>query len=58
MACSNFIDDLQNIITNENSAFSVVISDLIADTTSKQKRSIDYKTKMEVSIIEKYLEYI
>ena len=57
MACSNFIDDLQNIITEymKTSAFSVGISDLIADTSTKQKivQSIT-KQKMEVSnIIEK-----
>ncbi len=57
MACSNFIDDLQNIITEymKTSAYSVGISDLIADETTKQKiiQSIT-KQKMEVnSIIEK-----
>ena len=57
MACSNFVDDLQNLITEymKKSAFSVGISDLIADSTTKQKiiQSIT-KQKMEVSnIIEK-----
>ena len=46
-----FIDDLQNIITEymKTSAFSVGISDLIADTSTKQKiiQSIT-KQKMEV----------
>ena len=57
MACSNFIDDLQNIVTEymKTSAYSVGISDLIADEVTKQKitQSIT-KQKMEVSsMIEK-----
>jgi DNA-directed RNA polymerase II subunit RPB1 len=57
MACSNFIDDLQNIVTEymKTSAYSVGVSDLIADEVTKQKitQSIT-KQKMEVSsMIEK-----
>ena len=39
MACSNFIDDLQNVITEymKTSSYSVGISDLIADPTTKGK---------------------
>jgi len=38
MACSNYIDDLQNIITEymKTSSFSVGISDLIADKNTQQ----------------------
>merc|ERR1711871_508225 len=57
MACSNFIDDLQNIVTEymKTSAYSVGISDLIADEVTKQRviQAIT-KQKMEVqTIIEK-----
>ena len=39
MACSNFIDDLQNIITEymKTSSYSVGVSDLIADKSTNQK---------------------
>ena len=39
MACSNFIDDLQNVITEymKTSSYSVGISDLIADPNTKSK---------------------
>ena len=39
MACANFIDDLQNVITEwmKTSSYSVGISDLIADPTTKAK---------------------
>lgn len=39
MACSNFIDDLQNVITEymKTSSYSVGISDLIADPVTKGK---------------------
>jgi len=39
MACSNFIDDLQNVITEymKTSSYSVGISDLIADPVTKEK---------------------
>jgi len=57
MACSNYIDDLQNIITEymKTSAFSVGISDLIADNNTKMRISQSIiKQKMEVNnIIEK-----
>tara|TARA_B110000483_G_C18192640_1_gene541607 strand:+ start:294 stop:3371 length:3078 start_codon:yes stop_codon:yes gene_type:complete len=57
MACSDFIDNLQNIVTEymKTSAYSVGISDLVADDTTKQRvvQAIT-KQKMEVqSIIEK-----
>lgn len=57
MACSNFIDDLQGVITEymKTSAYSVGISDLIANEKTKQEivQAIN-KQKMEVqSIIEK-----
>ncbi len=57
MACSNFIDDLQNVITEymKTSAYSVGVSDLIADKTTQQKiiQAI-LKQKLEVqSLIEK-----
>ena len=56
-ACSDFIDNLQNIVTEymKTSAYSVGISDLIADETTKQRviQAIT-KQKMEVqSIIDK-----
>ena len=56
-ACSDFIDNLQNIVTEymKTSAYSVGISDLIADETTKQRviQAIT-KQKMEVqTIIEK-----
>ena len=39
MACADFIDNLQNIVTEymKTSAYSVGISDLIADNITKQK---------------------
>ena len=57
MACSNFIDDLQNVITEymKSSAYSVGVSDLIADKTTQQKiiQAI-LKQKLEVqSLIDK-----
>ncbi len=57
MACSNFIDDLQNVITEymKTSAYSVGVSDLIADKTTQQKiiQAI-LKQKLEVqSLIDK-----
>ena len=57
MACSNFIDNLQNVITEymKTSAYSVGISDLIADNLTKEAiiQSIS-KHKLEVNtIIEK-----
>ncbi len=57
MACSNFIDDLQGIVTEymKTSAYSVGISDLIANEKTKQEivQAIN-KQKMEVqNIIEK-----
>ena len=57
MACSDFIDNLQNIVTEymKTSAYSVGISDLIADEMTIQRiiQSIT-KQKMEVnSIIDK-----
>ncbi len=57
MACSNFIDDLQAIVTEymKTSAYSVGISDLIANEKTKQEivQAIN-KQKMEVqNIIEK-----
>ena len=57
MACSNFIDDLQGVITEymKTSAYSVGISDLMANEKTKQEivQAIN-KQKMEVqSIIEK-----
>ena len=57
MACANFIDDLQNIITEymNVSGYSVGISDLIADNNTKNKiiQAINNQ-KLEVSnIIEK-----
>merc|ERR1711871_409462 len=56
-SCSEFIDNLQSIITEymKTSAYSVGISDLIADSTTKQSiiQAIS-KKKMEVSdILEK-----
>jgi DNA-directed RNA polymerase II subunit RPB1 len=56
-ACSDFIDDLQNVITEymNTSSYSVGISDLIADDTTQQKivQAIT-KKKMEVqSLIDK-----
>jgi DNA-directed RNA polymerase beta' subunit len=57
MAASNFIDDLQNIITEymKTSSFSVGISDLVSDRkTSSQIIQIINDQKMEVqSLIEK-----
>ena len=54
MTCSNYIDDLQNIITEymKTSAYSVGISDLVADETTKQRviQAIT-KQKMEVQTI-------
>ena len=54
MACSNYIDDLQNVITEymKTSAYSVGISDLVADETTKQRviQAIT-KQKMEVQTI-------
>jgi DNA-directed RNA polymerase II subunit RPB1 len=57
MACSNFIDDLQNVITEymKTSSYSVGVSDLIADTATNQKilQAIT-KQKLEVqSLIDK-----
>ena len=57
MACSNFIDDLQNIITEymKTSSYSVGVSDLIADKATNQKilQAIT-KQKLEVqSLIDK-----
>jgi len=57
MACSNFIDDLQNIITEymKTSSFSVGISDLIANKTTMEAiiQALN-KQKIEVqSVIEK-----
>jgi DNA-directed RNA polymerase II subunit RPB1 len=57
MACSNFIDDLQNIITEymKTSSYSVGVSDLIADKSTNQKilQAIT-KQKLEVqSLIDK-----
>ena len=57
MACSNFIDDLQNIITEymKTSSYSVGVSDLIADKGTNQKilQAIT-KQKLEVqSLIDK-----
>ncbi len=51
MACSNFVDDLQNIITEymKSSAFSVGISDLISDNkTNQQIVDVISKKKNEV----------
>ena len=57
MAASNFIDDLQNVITEymKSSSFSVGISDLIADSkTQEQIIQVITKQKQEVqSFIEK-----
>ena len=56
MACADFIDDLQNIVTEymKTSAYSVGISDLIADNNKTKNHSSYYKKKMEVNaIIEK-----
>lgn len=54
MACSDFIDDLQNIVTEymKTSSYSVGISDLIADINT-QKKIIDVITqqKKEVQIL-------
>ena len=57
MACSNFIDDLQNVITEymKTSSYSVGVSDLIADKGTNQKilQAIT-KQKLEVqSLIDK-----
>ena len=57
MACSNFIDDLQNVVMEymKTSSYSVGVSDLIADTTT-QKKIIQAiaKQKLEVqSLIDK-----
>lgn len=57
MACSNFIDDLQNVVTEymKTSSYSVGVSDLIADKTTQQKiiQAI-LKQKLEVqSLIDK-----
>lgn len=57
MACSNFIDDLQNVITEymKTSSYSVGVSDLIADKATNQKilQAIT-KQKLEVqSLIDK-----
>ena len=57
MACSNFIDDLQNIVTEymKSSSYSVGVSDLIADdATNKKIIQAILKQKMEVqSLIDK-----
>jgi DNA-directed RNA polymerase II subunit RPB1 len=39
MACSNFIDDLQNVVTEymKTSSYSVGVSDLVADKTTQNK---------------------
>lgn len=57
MACSNFIDDLQNVVTEymKTSSYSVGVSDLIADKSTNQKilQAIT-KQKLEVqSLIDK-----
>jgi DNA-directed RNA polymerase beta' subunit len=51
MSCANFIDDLQNVITEymKSSSYSVGISDLIADqTTQTQIAQVITKQKSEV----------
>jgi DNA-directed RNA polymerase II subunit RPB1 len=57
MACSNFIDDLQNVVTEymKSSSYSVGVSDLIADKTTQQKiLQAILKQKLEVqSLIDK-----
>ena len=57
MACSNFIDDLQNIVTEymKSSSYSVGVSDLIADNaTNKKIIQAILKQKTEVqSLIDK-----
>jgi len=51
MACSNFIDDLQNVITEymKSSAYSVGVSDLIADKTT-QTKIIQAITKQKLEV--------
>lgn len=54
MACSNFIDDLQNIVTEymKTSSYSVGISDLIADITTQNKiMDVITQQKKEVQIL-------
>jgi DNA-directed RNA polymerase beta' subunit len=57
MACSNFIDDLQNVVIEymKSSSYSVGVSDLIADkTTQKKILQAIAKQKLEVqSLIDK-----
>ena len=51
MACSNFIDDLQNVITEymKSSAYSVGVSDLVADKTT-QNKIIQAVTKQQLEV--------
>jgi DNA-directed RNA polymerase beta' subunit len=51
MSCSNFIDDLQNVVTEymKSSAYSVGVSDLIADKTT-QTKIIQAITKQKLEV--------
>ncbi len=51
MACSNFIDDLQNVITEymKSSSYSVGVSDLVADKTT-QNKIIQAITKQQLEV--------
>ncbi len=51
MACSNFIDDLQNVITEymKSSSYSVGVSDLVADKTT-QNKIIQAVTKQQLEV--------
>lgn len=54
MACSNFIDDLQNVVTEymKTSSFSVGISDLLSDKKTQDKiNSVILAKKLEVQAI-------
>ena len=51
MACSNFIDDLQNVVTEymKTSSYSVGVSDLVADKTT-QNKIIQAITKQKLEV--------
>jgi DNA-directed RNA polymerase II subunit RPB1 len=51
MACANFIDDLQNVVTEymKSSSYSVGVSDLVADKTT-QNKIIQAVTKQQLEV--------
>ena len=51
MVCSNFIDDLQNVVTEymKTSSYSVGVSDLVADKTT-QNKIIQAVTKQQLEV--------